>query len=69
MKNNLKNKQPGENLRKPQWDLNVLQQFTKDFYVPHSNVANRFGLNLLFALQVCTVDHVIKRQKHFQMLL
>lgn len=41
MKNNLKNKQPGENLRKPQWDLNVLQQFTKDFYVPHSNVASR----------------------------
>lgn len=50
MKNNLKNKQPGENLRKPQWDLNVLQQFTKDFYVPHSNVANRFALDLICLL-------------------
>ncbi|XP_026289769.1 uncharacterized protein LOC113214569 isoform X2 [Frankliniella occidentalis] len=41
MKNNLKNKQPGENLRKPQWDLNALQKFAKNFYVPHTNVAQR----------------------------
>lgn len=54
MKNNLKNKQPGENLRKPQWDLNVLQQFTKDFYVPHSNVANRFALDLICLLPFWT---------------
>jgi hypothetical protein len=40
-KTNIKGKQPGENLKKPQWDLNNLQPFLKDFYVPHSDVANR----------------------------
>lgn len=41
MKNNMKNKQPGENLRKPQWDLSTLEKFAKNFYVPHNNVAKR----------------------------
>ncbi|XP_071442140.1 uncharacterized protein [Hetaerina americana] len=40
-KSTLKGKQPGERLRKPQWDLAALQPFLKDFYIPHSNVANR----------------------------
>jgi len=39
--NGLKNKQPGENLRKPHWDLSTLQNFAKDFYVAHHNVAKR----------------------------
>ncbi|KAG8231679.1 hypothetical protein J437_LFUL007454 [Ladona fulva] len=40
-KSTLKGKQPGERLRKPQWDLSSLQPFLKDFYRPHSNVINR----------------------------
>ncbi|CAB3385749.1 Hypothetical predicted protein [Cloeon dipterum] len=36
-----KNKQPGERLRKPRWDLETLMPFRKDFYSPHPNVLNR----------------------------
>uniref|UniRef100_A0A1B6M409 RNA helicase n=1 Tax=Graphocephala atropunctata TaxID=36148 RepID=A0A1B6M409_9HEMI len=39
--NNKNGKQPGDTLRKPQWDLNSLMPFEKNFYVPHENVANR----------------------------
>lgn len=31
----------GANLRKPRWDMSRLEPFKKDFYVPHSSVANR----------------------------
>ncbi|KAK7789667.1 hypothetical protein R5R35_011441 [Gryllus longicercus] len=34
-----KNKQPGEKLKKPEW--NNLQPFMKNFYVPHTNVIGR----------------------------
>lgn len=37
----MKGRQPGGSLRKPHWDLSRLQPFTKDFYVPHPDVANR----------------------------
>jgi len=40
-KANVKGKQPGEKLKKPQWDLHNLQPFLKNFYVPHSDVAKR----------------------------
>lgn len=33
--------QAGGNLRKPRWDLNRLEPFKKEFYVPHPSVANR----------------------------
>lgn len=36
-----KSRQPGEGLRKPQWNMKNLQPFLKNFYVPHENVANR----------------------------
>ncbi|XP_012259708.2 ATP-dependent RNA helicase dbp2-like isoform X1 [Athalia rosae] len=39
--NSFKNKQPGERLRKPRWDMNSLQPFRKDFYQPHPNVLAR----------------------------
>lgn len=38
---NFKNKQPGDGLRKPVWNLRALQPFRKDFYVPHPNVQHR----------------------------
>lgn len=31
----------GVNLRKPRWDMNRLEPFKKDFYVPHATVSNR----------------------------
>ncbi|KAJ9590946.1 hypothetical protein L9F63_016044, partial [Diploptera punctata] len=31
----------GGSLRKPHWDMNRLQPFRKDFYVPHPDVSNR----------------------------
>lgn len=37
----LKGKQPGGALRKPRWGQIELQPFTKNFYVPHSNVLER----------------------------
>ncbi|XP_015111285.1 ATP-dependent RNA helicase dbp2 [Diachasma alloeum] len=39
--NSFKNRQPGERLRKPRWDMNSLQPFSKDFYRPHPNVVGR----------------------------
>ncbi|XP_046737062.1 ATP-dependent RNA helicase dbp2-like isoform X1 [Diprion similis] len=39
--NSFKNKQPGERLRKPRWDMSSLQPFSKDFYQPHPNVLAR----------------------------
>ncbi|XP_015521955.1 uncharacterized protein [Neodiprion pinetum] len=39
--NSFKNKQPGERLRKPRWDMSSLQPFSKDFYQPHPNVLGR----------------------------
>ncbi|XP_034933995.1 ATP-dependent RNA helicase dbp2-like [Chelonus insularis] len=39
--NSFKNRQPGERLRKPRWDLNNLLPFRKDFYQPHPNVVSR----------------------------
>lgn len=33
--------QPGANLRKPRWDLNRLEPFKKDFYIPNEAVQNR----------------------------
>ncbi|KAI4487314.1 hypothetical protein M0804_005463 [Polistes exclamans] len=39
--NNFKNRQPGERLRKPRWDMSTLQPFRKDFYQPHPNVTTR----------------------------
>lgn len=56
-KTNIKGKQPGEKLKKPQWDLHNLQPFLKNFYVPHSDVAKRSVCvsrcwdNLFFFLQ------------------
>jgi hypothetical protein len=38
----LKGKQPGGGLVKPQWELHNLRPFTKNFYVPHQDVSNRF---------------------------
>lgn len=38
---NFKNRQPGERLRKPRWDMSTLQPFRKDFYQPHPNVISR----------------------------
>ncbi|XP_067008546.1 uncharacterized protein [Anabrus simplex] len=37
----LKGRQPGGQLRKPRWDMNALQPFSKNFYIPHPNVSNR----------------------------
>ncbi|XP_077526509.1 uncharacterized protein LOC144138204 isoform X2 [Haemaphysalis longicornis] len=39
--NSLKGKQPGGNLRKPDWDRIQLQPFQKNFYQEHPNTANR----------------------------
>lgn len=39
--NNFKNRQPGERLRKPRWDMSTLPPFRKDFYQPHPNVTSR----------------------------
>lgn len=43
----LKGKQPGENLRKPVWDMSTLHPFTKDFYQPHPRVQNRYYILIL----------------------
>ncbi|CAG0879855.1 unnamed protein product [Darwinula stevensoni] len=40
-RNSLKGKQPGENLRKPKWDLSRLPPFEKNFYAPEPNSLNR----------------------------
>ncbi|XP_008544268.2 uncharacterized protein LOC103568988 [Microplitis demolitor] len=39
--NSFKNRQPGERLRKPRWDMNSLQPFCKDFYQPHTSCMTR----------------------------
>ena len=39
--NNMKGKQPGGGLTKPQWDLQNLSLLTKNFYIPHFSIANR----------------------------
>lgn len=39
--NNMRNQLPGGRLRRPNWDMNALHSFRKDFYVPHADVANR----------------------------
>ncbi|KAG8038887.1 hypothetical protein G9C98_003194 [Cotesia typhae] len=39
--NSFKNRQPGERLRKPRWDLDSLQPFRKDLYQPNSSVVAR----------------------------
>lgn len=44
---NLKGKQPGGGLVKPQWEMHSLRPFTKNFYVPHQDVSNRF-VNFVF---------------------
>lgn len=31
----------GSSLRRPKWDMNRLEPFKKDFYVPHASVADR----------------------------
>lgn len=36
----MKGKQPGESLRKPQWDKYTLVPFEKHFYNPHPNIIN-----------------------------
>lgn len=36
-----KGHQPGENLRKPRWDMSRLQKFEKNFYVEHPGVSSR----------------------------
>ncbi|XP_059469863.1 uncharacterized protein LOC132193301 [Neocloeon triangulifer] len=40
-RNNKTGRNPGEGLRKPVWNLKSLQPFSKNFYVPHANVASR----------------------------
>lgn len=40
-RSDFKNKQPGEKLRRPRWDMSKLMQFEKDFYREHPNVARR----------------------------
>lgn len=45
--NSLRGKQPGENLRKPVWDMGSLQPFAKDFYQPHPRVQSRYEVDLL----------------------
>lgn len=42
VRGNLKGKQPGGGLVKPQWELQTLRPFSKNFYVPHQDVTNRF---------------------------
>ncbi|XP_005098512.1 ATP-dependent RNA helicase dbp2 [Aplysia californica] len=37
----LKGSQPGQNLRKPRWDLARLSKFEKNFYKEHQNVSRR----------------------------
>ncbi|XP_014271235.1 uncharacterized protein [Halyomorpha halys] len=39
--NNKGKTQPGDNLKKPQWDLTALMPFQKNFYVPHKANADR----------------------------
>lgn len=34
--------QAGSTLRRPRWDLNRLEPFKKDFYIPHPDVDNRW---------------------------
>lgn len=38
----IKGKLPGDNLKKPQWDVSALMPFEKDFYQPHEDVQNRY---------------------------
>ncbi|XP_059178867.1 probable ATP-dependent RNA helicase DDX5 [Physella acuta] len=40
-RSSLKGSQPGQNLRRPKWDLSKLQKFEKNFYKEHINVAHR----------------------------
>ena len=37
----LKGTQPGGGLKKPQWDMNNLPVFSKNFYIPHFSITNR----------------------------
>jgi hypothetical protein len=48
----LKGKQPGGGLVKPQWEMHSLRPFTKNFYVPHQDVSNRF-VNFVFLSYIC----------------
>uniref|UniRef100_A0A347ZJD9 RNA helicase n=1 Tax=Reticulitermes speratus TaxID=60591 RepID=A0A347ZJD9_9NEOP len=41
VRGSLKGKQPGGALVKPQWELQSLRPFSKNFYVPHQDVTNR----------------------------
>lgn len=46
--NNKGKTQPGDNLKKPQWDLTALLPFQKNFYVPHKANAERYLSFYLF---------------------
>ncbi|KAK0089454.1 hypothetical protein PV326_004479 [Microctonus aethiopoides] len=39
--NSFKNRQPGDRLRKPRWDMSNLSALRKNFYQPHPNVLSR----------------------------
>ncbi|XP_022315716.1 uncharacterized protein LOC111119633 isoform X2 [Crassostrea virginica] len=41
-----KGHQPGENLRKPRWDLSRLPKFEKNFYVEHPGVSSRSQMDI-----------------------
>lgn len=41
-----KGHQPGENLRKPRWDMSRLQKFEKNFYVEHPGVSSRSQMDI-----------------------
>jgi len=63
-KTNVKGKQPGEKLKKPQWDLHNLQPFLKNFYVPHSDVAKRsVDVGITFFFKV--ISHPVKHKHIF----
>jgi hypothetical protein len=50
---NMKGRQPGRLLRKPQWDLGALKPFSKNFYIPHPNVSNRYVTHQLMYIMYC----------------
>lgn len=57
----LKGSQPGQNLRKPRWDLSRLPKFEKNFYKEHPNVARRsqvcFSISYIWFKLVNEANH------------
>jgi hypothetical protein len=57
--NSLKGKQPGGGLVKPEWEMHSLRPFTKNFYVPHENVSNRFAIFFQLCISMSDDSNII----------